>query len=189
MPHTSHGSNGLPDRIESYFPRIVSEVFDQYFANHHAHRVPLHNEESSSTRATAQGNSNQCYIGLKEALSETAVRYETRNWFAEVIYLPYDGPKYCPRVELGILPEMFVDPRRNRVVIPFEILFRRLVKSAGSPELAQVRILSQGNSATYRTVRGSASLGSSLSPGHSNDPRSAATGTHPQIRKELLPRG
>ena len=76
-------------RVESYFPIVVSEVFERYFARLHAVPVP--------------------------SRSPTIVRYENPEWFAEVLYLPTDGPRYCPRVEVGVIAEQFIDPRRNRI--------------------------------------------------------------------------
>src|SRR5690349_13136652 len=82
------------ESVEDYFLSVVHLVFDEFFAMRRARFVDL---------------------GLN------LVRYETPRWFAEAIYLPMDGPKYSPRVEIGVLPDLFVDPRRNRVDVLYTV--------------------------------------------------------------------
>jgi hypothetical protein len=72
-----------------YLGRVVRDVFDEFFANRGAFHVSC-NESN-------------------------VVRYERQDWFAEAIYLPSDGPQFSPRVEIGVLPEVLIDPRRNRI--------------------------------------------------------------------------
>jgi hypothetical protein len=74
---------------ERYFTDVAQRVFDDYFTNLGARR-------SQDTR-------------------HNVVRYVADLWFAEVVYLPKDGPNYCPRVMIGCREEPYVDPRRNRV--------------------------------------------------------------------------
>lgn len=76
---------------EAYFVNVAVMVFDEFFLKLGAKREYL---SSAST-----------------------VRYSSEPWFAEILYLPFDGPNYSPRVEIGSLPRQFVDPRRNRVDI------------------------------------------------------------------------
>lgn len=57
-------------------------------------------------------------LGAKEiCATSTHLRYEARDWFVEVLVLLNDGPRYCPRVEMGPLPELGVLPRETRVDI------------------------------------------------------------------------
>ena len=74
---------------DTYFFDVTTSVFDDYF------------QQLGAVRELSA--------------SPTTVRYSTANWFAEVFYLPFDGPKYSPRVAIGCRPERFGDPRRNRV--------------------------------------------------------------------------
>jgi len=74
-----------------FFCGVATSVFDDYFEKLGAVR-----ERSEST---------------------TCVRYSTKDWFAEILYLLSDGPNYVPRVEIGCQHEQFVDPRRNRIDI------------------------------------------------------------------------
>ncbi|MFN0195371.1 MAG: hypothetical protein ACKVT0_01390 [Planctomycetaceae bacterium] len=74
---------------DTYFAEAVTSIFDRFFREQDARREAF--------------------------VCRNMVRYSTTNWFAEVLYLPFDGPKYSPRVEIGPVPEIFDDPRRNRV--------------------------------------------------------------------------
>jgi hypothetical protein len=76
---------------ERYFVDVTRRVFDGYFEGLGAH----HSQRSR----------------------HDAVRYEADSWFAEVIYLPKDGPTYSSRVMIGCREDLFADPRRNRVDI------------------------------------------------------------------------
>jgi hypothetical protein len=83
-------SNTEP-QVTSIFRRIVADVFDEYFGTRGASRV-----------------NSDC---------DNVIRYHTDRWFCEVLYLPLDGPRYSPRVEVGVIPDLFTDPRRNRIDI------------------------------------------------------------------------
>lgn len=41
-----------------------------------------------------------------QSSQDLCVRYEKSDWFVEFFALPEDGPKYCPRVAIGPLPEL-----------------------------------------------------------------------------------
>lgn len=99
--HSRHPS--VPSRTaDAYFVSVVRGLFDDFF----------------STRASMP----------LESARRDMVRYESHAWFAELIYLPEDGPRYSPRIEFGVLPELFADPRHNRVdamhMIPSECELR-----------------------------------------------------------------
>jgi hypothetical protein len=81
--------NQVSPPASAYFVNTARNVFDDYFAARGALPMPSSSHE--------------------------VVRYETAAWFAEVIYLPYDGPRYSPRLQIGVIPEPFDDPRRNRI--------------------------------------------------------------------------
>jgi len=89
MENIDRLSNLLHLPADVYFVSTVRDVFDEYFAE--------------------RGAFPMAHCGA------SMMRYEAPEWFAEVIYLPSDGPRYSPRVELGVIPEPFVDPRRNRI--------------------------------------------------------------------------
>jgi hypothetical protein len=73
---------------ERYFVEVARSVFDDYF-------------EELGARHPQFSKRN-------------VVRYDSDSWFAEVIYLPEDGPNYSPRVLIGCREEQYEDPRRNR---------------------------------------------------------------------------
>jgi hypothetical protein len=75
---------------DAYFYDVATSVFDEYFQKLGAQRESI--------------NTSRC-----------CVRYVTGSWFAEILYLPSDGPKYSPRVLIGCRKTLFDDPRRNRV--------------------------------------------------------------------------
>jgi hypothetical protein len=79
--------------IDTYFVDMVTSTLDDYFLHLGACR-----DVSSDT---------------------TVVRYSADEWFAEVLYIPTDGPKYSPRIVIGCRPEQFADPRRNRVDVMY----------------------------------------------------------------------
>lgn len=109
---------------EAYFKRVAHEVFDNYFSRLGATVVPV--------------------------LVSSLIKYATYEWFAEILYLPSDGPNYSPRVEIGVLPEPFVDSRRNRIdvlhTIPphndlrrYNLSWRYTDERGAKMSLAQVR--------------------------------------------------
>lgn len=75
--------------VDSYFIDVVTSVFDNFFRDLGAKR------------------DRKC--------DDRTVRYSTEAWFAEVLWLSHDGPRYSPRVEIGCNNGQFDDPRRNRV--------------------------------------------------------------------------
>jgi len=82
-------ANSMTMTADVFFIDVATAVFDDFFQKYGAQREPM--------------------------TDPTAVRYSTDAWFAEVLYLPSDGPNYSPRVEIGCCPGIFDDPRRNRV--------------------------------------------------------------------------
>lgn len=71
-------------------------------------------------------------LGAESALRNqtgTTVRFEGDGWYTEVLVFPEDGPNYCPRVEIGALPEIAWDPRDKQVdilhTLPSESPLRR----------------------------------------------------------------
>ena len=77
----------------AFFCNVATSVFDDYFQALGAVREP--------------------------SMSRSYVRYSTNDWFAETLYLPSEGPNYCPRIEIGCKDEQFLDPRRNRVDVMY----------------------------------------------------------------------
>jgi hypothetical protein len=111
-----------PSAVSLYFNEVVRGVFDEYFAARGARLVASRRDK---------------------------VRYESQKWFAQAIYLPEDGPRYCPRVEIGVLKELFVDPRRNELdvfhTVPEDNDLRRYIfewryTNRGQAEEAFVRV-------------------------------------------------
>ena len=81
--------DSVNERAESFFVDVATTVFDDFFRELGARR--------------------------ESPIDSTIVRYSTDTWFADVLYLPMDGPNYSPRVEIGCQLKEFPDPRRNRV--------------------------------------------------------------------------
>ena len=74
---------------ERYFVDVSRRVLDDFFEELGAH-----------------------YAGSP---ARNIVRYDSELWYAEVLYLPEDGPDYSPRLLIGCQEEPYKDPRRNRV--------------------------------------------------------------------------
>lgn len=75
---------------EDYFVRIAREVFASRLSD----------------------------LGAEEVkIDLLTVRYQTLGWFVELFALGEDGPRYCPRVAVGPLPELGIMERDKQVDI------------------------------------------------------------------------
>lgn len=98
----------------TYFVRTARRVFDDYLAQLGASFV--YEGTATIVLRGARTEAPRDYV-LGDRNSRTIVRYEHPTWCIEVLYLPTDGPRYAPRVEIGPIPETQLDPRRNRVEV------------------------------------------------------------------------
>lgn len=81
--------------INDYFVRTVEEIFD-------------------SAMVDAGGSR----VGSSDLF---CVRYEGETWFAEILVLIEEDPLFCPRVEIGALPELGYMARDKQVDITHTI--------------------------------------------------------------------
>lgn len=78
-------------RVEQFFGRVGREVFEACLMS----------------------------LGARyfEEVSPTVVRFLADGWFVEMLVLLEEGPRYCPRVEIGPLPRLGLLPRQRQVDI------------------------------------------------------------------------
>lgn len=86
-----NGRRQRTNQLEVYFREIGASVFSDYMLRLGAH--------------------------IAETGSPTSLRFESDSWYTELLVFPEEAPRFCPRIVIGVLPEIGYMDRDRQVDI------------------------------------------------------------------------